>query len=50
MKIHEIEIFGPVVVVLHAADFDEAVRILNGHAYGNGASIYTQIGYWARRF
>lgn len=50
MAIHETEIFGPVVVVLPAADFDEAVRILNGHPYGNGASIYTQSGYWARRF
>ena len=50
MKIHETEIFGPVVVILEASDFDEAVRILNGHPYGNGASIYTQSGYWARRF
>ncbi len=50
MAIHETEIFGPVVVVLPAADFDEAVRILNHHPYGNGASIYTQSGYWARRF
>ena len=50
MKIHETEIFGPVVVVLQAGDFDEAVRILNEHPYGNGASIYTQSGYWARRF
>jgi malonate-semialdehyde dehydrogenase (acetylating)/methylmalonate-semialdehyde dehydrogenase len=50
MAIHETEIFGPVVVVLPAGDFDEAVGILNGHAYGNGASIYTQSGYWARRF
>ncbi|MCC6234032.1 MAG: CoA-acylating methylmalonate-semialdehyde dehydrogenase [Verrucomicrobiales bacterium] len=50
MAIHRTEIFGPVVVVLQAASFDEAVRILNDHEYGNGASIYTQSGYWARRF
>jgi malonate-semialdehyde dehydrogenase (acetylating)/methylmalonate-semialdehyde dehydrogenase len=50
MAIHATEIFGPVVVVLRAGDFDEAVRILNEHPYGNGASIYTQSGYWARRF
>ncbi len=50
MAIHRTEIFGPVVVVLKAASFDEAVSILNGHAYGNGASIYTQNGYWVRRF
>jgi len=50
MAIHRTEIFGPVVVVLRAASFDEAVSILNGHAYGNGASIYSQNGYWVRRF
>jgi malonate-semialdehyde dehydrogenase (acetylating)/methylmalonate-semialdehyde dehydrogenase len=50
MAIHQTEIFGPVVVVLPAADLEEAIRILNGHPYGNGASIYTQSGYWARRF
>lgn len=50
MAIHRTEIFGPVVVVLRAANFDEAVSILNGHAYGNGASIYSQNGYWVRRF
>ncbi len=48
--LHRTEIFGPVVVVLRAESFDEAVRILNCHEYGNGASIYTQSGYWARRF
>lgn len=48
--IHRTEIFGPVVVVLKAASFDEAVKIINDHEYGNGASIYTQSGYWARRF
>ncbi len=50
MAIHSTEIFGPVVVVLRAGSFDEAVSILNGHAYGNGASIYSQNGYWVRRF
>ena len=35
---------------LRAASIDEAVRIINQHQYGNGASIYTQNGYYARRF
>ena len=26
------------------------MKIINDHQYGNGASIYTQDGYWARRF
>jgi len=28
----------------------EAIKIINDHEYGNGASIYTQNGYWARKF
>jgi malonate-semialdehyde dehydrogenase (acetylating)/methylmalonate-semialdehyde dehydrogenase len=48
--IHRTEIFGPVVVILKAADLDEAIRIINGGAYGNGASLYTQNGYYARKF
>jgi malonate-semialdehyde dehydrogenase (acetylating)/methylmalonate-semialdehyde dehydrogenase len=50
MAIHATEIFGPVVVILKAASLDEAIGIVNGHQYGNGASIYTQNGHWARRF
>jgi malonate-semialdehyde dehydrogenase (acetylating) / methylmalonate-semialdehyde dehydrogenase len=50
MKIHQTEIFGPVVVILKADTLDEAIQIINDHAYGNGASIYTQNGYWARKF
>jgi malonate-semialdehyde dehydrogenase (acetylating)/methylmalonate-semialdehyde dehydrogenase len=50
MDIHNTEIFGPVVVVLKADSLDEAIRIINDHQYGNGASIYTQNGYYARKF
>lgn len=50
MEIHKTEIFGPVVVILKTNSLDEAIRIINDHQYGNGASIYTQNGYHARRF
>jgi len=50
MQVHRSEIFGPVVVVLKAESLDEAIRIINDHPYGNGASIYTQNGHHARRF
>lgn len=50
MDIHNTEIFGPVVVILKADTIDEAIKIINEHQYGNGASIYTQNGYWARKF
>ena len=50
MEIHKTEIFGPVVVILKADTLDEAIKIINDHQYGNGASIYTQNGYYARKF
>jgi malonate-semialdehyde dehydrogenase (acetylating)/methylmalonate-semialdehyde dehydrogenase len=50
MAVHTTEIFGPVVVILKAESLDEAIGIINGVPYGNGASIYTQNGYWARKF
>jgi len=50
MEIHKTEIFGPVVVILKADSLDEAIRIINGHQYANACSIYTQNGYYARKF
>lgn len=50
MQIHKTEIFGPVVIIMKADTLDEAIKIVNGHEYGNGASIYTQNGYYARKF
>ena len=50
MEIHKNEIFGPVVVILKADNLDEPIKIINDHQYGNGASIYTQNGYFARKF
>jgi malonate-semialdehyde dehydrogenase (acetylating)/methylmalonate-semialdehyde dehydrogenase len=50
MKVHRTEIFGPVVVMLRVNTLDEAIAVINEHEYGNGASIYTQSGYHARKF
>ncbi|KAF8913007.1 methylmalonate-semialdehyde dehydrogenase [Gymnopilus junonius] len=50
MKCYEIEIFGPVLVVLQADTLDEAIEIINQNKYGNGAAIFTQSGATARRF
>ena len=50
MEIHKTEIFGPVVVILQAADLDEAIAIINAHQYANACSIYTQNGHYARKF
>ena len=50
MEVHSTEIFGPVVVILKADNLDKAIKIINDHQYGNGGSIYTQNGYYARKF
>jgi len=50
MKVHLTEIFGPVVVILKAETLDQAIKIVNQGPYGNGGSIYTQSGWWAREF
>jgi len=50
MEIHQTEIFGPVVSILKVGDLDEAIKIINDHPYANAASIYTQNGYYARKF
>jgi malonate-semialdehyde dehydrogenase (acetylating)/methylmalonate-semialdehyde dehydrogenase len=50
MEVHRTEIFGPVQVILRAGTLDDAIRIINEHPYGNGASIYTQSGWRARKF
>jgi len=50
MEIHKTEIFAPVVVILKADTLDEAINIINDHQYANACSIYTQNGYYARKF
>ena len=50
MTIYKDEIFGPVLSVARAKDFDEAVAMVNGHEYANGVAIFTQDGDAARTF
>ena len=50
MSIYKEEIFGPVVSVVRAQNYDEALNLVNDHAYGNGTSIYTSDGEIARHF
>ena len=42
MRIAQEEVFGPVLAVLRAADFDDAMRIANKIDFGLSASIQTQ--------
>ncbi len=50
MDIYRDEIFGPVLVVLRAGTFDEAIEIINANPYGNGTAIFTSSGQAARQF
>jgi malonate-semialdehyde dehydrogenase (acetylating) / methylmalonate-semialdehyde dehydrogenase len=50
MRIYQEEIFGPVLCVVRAKDFEEAVRLPSEHAYGNGVAIFTRDGDTARDF
>src|SRR5580704_8353512 len=50
MKIHKEEIFGPVLSVVRAPDYNTAARMINEHEFGNGTSIFTRDGDAAREF
>ena len=44
------EIFGPVLCVVRANDYEEALRLPSEHEYGNGVAIFTRDGDTARDF
>ena len=50
MSIYTDEIFGPVLSVLRVQSYDEALRLVNEHPYGNGTAIFTNDGGAARRY
>ena len=50
MESYHEEIFGPVLQIVRAKDFEEAVRLPSEHQYGNGVAIFTRNGHAAREF
>ncbi|MDF2799498.1 MAG: CoA-acylating methylmalonate-semialdehyde dehydrogenase [Devosia sp.] len=50
MTIYKEEIFGPVLSVVRAADYADAVDLINSHEFGNGTAIFTRDGDAAREF
>jgi malonate-semialdehyde dehydrogenase (acetylating)/methylmalonate-semialdehyde dehydrogenase len=50
MRIYKEEIFGPVLSVVRAKNFDEALALPSDHEYGNGVAIFTRNGDVARNF
>ncbi|TMK10676.1 MAG: aldehyde dehydrogenase family protein [Alphaproteobacteria bacterium] len=50
MRVEQEEIFGPVLSVVRAKDYEEALRLPSEHDYGNGVAIFTRDGDTARDF
>lgn len=50
MECYNEEIFGPVLCVIRANSFEEALKIINDNKYGNGTAIFTKSGAVARTF
>jgi malonate-semialdehyde dehydrogenase (acetylating)/methylmalonate-semialdehyde dehydrogenase len=50
MRIYKEEIFGPVLIITRAEDYEDALRLPSEHEYGNGVSIFTRDGDAARDF
>jgi malonate-semialdehyde dehydrogenase (acetylating)/methylmalonate-semialdehyde dehydrogenase len=50
MRIYQEEIFGPVLAVVRVRTLDEALSLVDAHAFGNGTAIFTRSGAAAREF
>jgi len=50
MRSYQEEIFGPVLQIVRAPDFETALRLPSEHQYGNGVAIFTRNGHAAREF
>ena len=50
MESYKEEIFGPVLQIVRAANFEEALALPTKHQYGNGVAIFTRNGHAAREF
>ncbi|MFI5777461.1 CoA-acylating methylmalonate-semialdehyde dehydrogenase [Nocardia sp. NPDC051570] len=50
MRIYREEIFGPVLCIVRAKDYEEALKLPNEHEFGNGVAIFTRDGDTARDF
>lgn len=50
MVIWREEIFGPVLSIMRAVDYDSALQLVNSHEFGNGSAIFTSNGHTARDF
>jgi malonate-semialdehyde dehydrogenase (acetylating)/methylmalonate-semialdehyde dehydrogenase len=50
MSIYQQEIFGPVLSIVRASDYEQALALVDRHQYGNGTAIFTGSGSVARDY
>lgn len=50
MTVGNREIFGPVLCVKRVKNYEEGIAVMNGNPFANGSCIFTQSGYYSRRF
>ncbi len=50
MRIYKEEIFGPVLSIVRTSSYDEAIKLVNEHEFGNGTAIFTRDGDAAHDF
>ena len=50
MRIYREEIFGPVLCIVRAESYEQALQLVNDHEFGNGTAIFTRDGDAARDF
>lgn len=50
MSVGDREIFGPVTCIKRVKDYEEGIQIMNANPFANGSCIFTNSGYYARRF
>ncbi len=50
MRIYREEIFGPVLCVVRAPSFEDAITVVDGHEFANGTAIFTRDGDAAREY
>ena len=50
MTVGNREIFGPVTCIKRVKDYEEGIKIMNANPFANGSCIFTQSGYYSRKF
>lgn len=50
MALYQQEIFGPVLIIVRVDHFEQALKLVNQHQYGNGTAIFTRDGYLGREY